>query len=142
MFDRGNKFALSIQAYEFPEANDELDANWLVVGIEIEQEDGVGWRAHGPYLRTRELVKLLRWLQNLTVKATPSRMDFMEGELAFDYTDDMLLGIKLDFSFHPKGAEYDYLVDRECSLYFRVNDKEIADLIFAVEQTIKTFPER
>ena len=142
LFDRGNKFKLDVQSYEFPGSKDELDANWLVVGIEVDQNGGISWSERGPYLRTCELVGFLGWLKSLHGNVEASRIEFIEGELAFEYTDDMRLGVILDFNFHPKGQDYDYSSDHEFSLYFKITEKQRADLIRAVEQLIKEYPER
>ena len=142
LFDKGNKFSLRVKGYEFPSARDELDANWLVVSIDVEHKAGEPWRACGPYLRTNELLRLLRWLRSLKAGVQPSRIAFTEGELAFSYLGDMQLAVILDFNFHPKGAAYDYSSDREFSLPFNVDDKGLANLIRSVEEAIREFPER
>jgi hypothetical protein len=142
LFDKGNKFSLRVKGYEFPSARDELDANWLVVSIDVEHKGREAWRACGPYLRTNELLRLLEWLRNLEAGVLPSRIAFTEGELAFSYLGNMQLAVILDFSFHPKGAAYDYSSDREFSLSFKLDDKGLVNLIRSVEKAIKEFPER
>ncbi|MDT3229720.1 WapI family immunity protein [Pseudomonas sp. rhizo25] len=142
LFDKSNKFSLRVKAYEFPRARDELDANWLVVSIDVEHKGGEAWRACGPYLRTDELLRLLEWLRSLTTEGLPSSIAFTEGELAFSYSDDMQLAVILDFNFHPKGAAYDYSSDREFSLCFKVDNKILVNLIRSVEKVIREFPER
>ena len=142
LFDKGNKFSLRVKGYEFPSARDEVDANWLVVSIDVEHKGGDVWRACGPYLRTDELLRLLEWLRNLKAEVPPSRIAFTEGELAFSYLDDMQLAVILDFNFHPKGAAYDYSSDREFSLCFKVDNKSLVNLIRSVEKTMREFPER
>lgn len=142
LFDKGNKFSLKVKGYEFPGAQDELDANWLVVSIDVEHKAGESWSACGPYLRTHELLGLLRWLRSLKTGVPPSRIAFTEGELAFSYLGDKQLTVIFDFNFHPKGAAYDYSSDREFSLPFNVDNKGLANLIRSVEETIREFPER
>ena len=142
LFDKGNKFSLKVKGYEFPGAQDELDANWLVVSIDVEHKAGEPWRACGPYLRTNELLRLLRWLRSLKAGVQPSRIAFTEGELAFSYLGDMQLAVILDFNFHPKGAAYDYSSDRGFSLRVNVDDKGLGNVIRSVEEAIREFPER
>ncbi|AZF37632.1 hypothetical protein C4J88_2850 [Pseudomonas sp. R4-39-08] len=142
LFDKGNKFSLRVKAYEFPSARDELDANWLVISIDVEHKGGEAWKACGPYLRTNELLRLLEWLRNLEAGVLPSKIVFTEGELAFSYSDDMQLAVILGFNLHPKGAAYDYSSDREFSVCFKVDDKGLVNLIRSVEKAIREFPER
>ncbi|KAE9651716.1 hypothetical protein EJD88_18370 [Pseudomonas sp. PB105] len=140
--DRGNKFSCEVKTYEFPNAKDDLDANWLIICIKAEQEVEGSWTACGPYLRTHELVSLSKWLKSLQVEMLPSRIEFMEGELAFEFSGDMKFVVMLDFNFHPRSAVYDYSSDREFPLYFSIDENTITELICSVEKAIRVFPKR
>ncbi len=142
LYDCDKKFGLNVRGYEFANATDESDANWLDIEITVDQERGGSWWQHGPYLQTVELNKLLSWLELMSAEPRASRINFLEGELAFEYTDESKLIVWLDFSFHPKGKEYDYSKDSECSLVFLCNQRVLGDLILGVREMARNYPVR
>lgn len=142
LFDRGDKFSCKVKTYEFPNAKDDLDANWLIVCIMAEHEIEGSWSACGPYLRTHELVSLSKWLKSLLIEMLPSRIEFTEGELAFEFSRDMKFVVMLDFNFHPRSEVYNCASDREFPLYFSMDKNKIAELVCTVEKAISVFPTR
>lgn len=63
--DGSQRFALDLLGYEFPEgAEDDHDANWLVVRVAARDGD-LAWSAEDPCLLTWEIGQLARWLERL-----------------------------------------------------------------------------
>jgi hypothetical protein len=79
--------------YEFPNATDDLDANWLVVNGRIGMADAHSWTFQLPCLTTHEGRTLATWLRDVPagrVNATKDELDsyaelvwFTEPNLAF-----------------------------------------------------------
>lgn len=142
LYDVDKSFSLKVRGYEFAGATEESDANWLDIEIIVAQECGESWRQHGPYLQTFELNKLVSWLELISEAPKASRINFLEGELAFEYTDDSTLIVWLDFNFHPEGKEYDYSKDSECSLVFLCSQSVLDGLILGVRKMARNYPIR
>lgn len=142
LYDVDKSFSLKVQGYEFASATEGSDANWLDIEIIVAQECGESWRQHGPYLQTFELNELVSWLELISEAPKASRINFLEGELAFEYTDDSTLTVWLDFNFHPKGKEYDYSKDSEYSLVFLCSQSVLEGLILGVRKMARSYPVR
>ncbi len=142
LHDGDKSFCLNVLGYEFAGATDASDANWLDVEVIVDQARGDSWRQHGPYLQTFELNKFLSWLELIGVASSASRISFLEGELAFEYTNESKLLVWLDFNFHPKGVKYNYSEDSEYSLDFLCDQSVLNDLIVGVRKMIGDYPVR
>lgn len=61
---------LRIAGYQFPEATNELDRNWLNIGVKVDtgQED---WEAENPALLTWELLSMVHWFERLAARKRP-----------------------------------------------------------------------
>jgi hypothetical protein len=140
--DFDKSFSLKVRGYEFADATGESDANWLDIEIIVAQECGDSWRQHGPYLQTFELNKLVSWLELISEAPKASRISFLEGELAFEYTNDSTLIVWLDFNFHPKGKEYDYSKNSEWSLVFLCSHSVLDGLVLGVRKIARNYPVR
>lgn len=91
-------------------------------------------------LLTTELVKLKDWfnnLKNINFDET-NEIHFMEPTLSFKFKNNEL-EIVLRYKLNPK---YEEDSDSEYSLFFIVNEKEILDIIAALERYVKKYPEK
>lgn len=79
---RGDKLTIHVVGYQFPDADDGYDANWLTIQIEAKNEEG-NWIASSPCLLTWELEWAARWLEHV-----------IEGEM----TDDRFCGMENDLT--------------------------------------------
>jgi hypothetical protein len=80
----GVRVALTIEGYEFPQADDLDDATWLMIGLDA--SDGQGrWTATGPNLQTWEVASLVGWLRAVAAgDAFDARREFIEPALVFE----------------------------------------------------------
>ena len=75
--DNSNVFKLEVVGYEFPEAKDIDDGNWLNIRLEISNSDKI-WRLVEPILQTFELKELSKWLIS-----TENEIEFLEPTISF-----------------------------------------------------------
>jgi len=105
LVENGIRFELIVFGYEYPDSQEIDDANWLVVGIKVTENNGISWEAKDSCLRTFELANLRDWLYSiLNNRATRSSISFTENELAFRYEPEGKIDIVLDFNFHPTAS--------------------------------------
>lgn len=87
---------LRVQSYQFADATDEHDANWLVIAGEV-QLDSLRWRFDDPCLLTWELESLMTFLWLAADDpTTPRTITFLEPLLAFTWNGDGTLRIALE----------------------------------------------
>jgi hypothetical protein len=142
--DKGLSFVMNVQGYEYPNAMDYHDANWLVVKIKSNDQSN-SWEAKDSCLLTYELEELKNWLISIDegVDVSPD-IKFTEGELSFYFDKDKyILTAGLDFNFHPKGSNYNYKDggDSQYKLVFPMINK-IPDVIRSLGELIDKYPER
>lgn len=141
--DNSATFELSILGYEYPYSPNKDDANWLMVGINITDQNELSWSAKDNCLRTFELIKLKDWLYSIqNDMSSNSTISFTENELAFRYESPGIFKVVLDFNFHPKGVNYNYDDDTEYVICFIVNEKHLISLRKSVNDYIMRFPEK
>ncbi|MCC6627200.1 MAG: hypothetical protein IT340_07330 [Chloroflexi bacterium] len=100
----GNRMTLIIYGYQFEQADDVDDANWLVVGVEA--TDGqTQWAATDAALLTWEVAQLSRWLREVaTGNAYTASLAFIEPMLVFAAHGDgasLRVTVTLAYSFRP-----------------------------------------
>lgn len=109
---------LRVEKYQFAEATNEHDANWLVVGGEI-RLGARRWRFSDPCLLTWELESLLAFLRLAADDpSTPRTITFLEPLLAFTWNGFGELRVALGRDAKPKELRVDeepIYVDVPCS---------------------------
>ena len=139
-------------SYEFAEADNESDANWLVVQIAV--ADGPRrWSATEPAFRTWELVDLICWLRNV-VDGAPRKLDKWGGrepqlELEVEGSGESVR-IRALFSheFHPQFRSWrDRDADVVClddpvSVEFTPGMEALHQFADELERELARFPER
>lgn len=93
---------LWIHRYQFPEATDYWDANWLVVTAEV-GVPGQSWvRVSGPFLRTTELFGLRKELETLHLLVEgEANLDTIEPELCISLREINLVRFRAQLESHP-----------------------------------------
>ena len=101
-FRNGNSwFRLRVLAYQFPEATNEDDANWLMINGECGLE-GRQWSFTDPCLETWDLERLATWLDALTAgKAVSPFCGFTEPNLEFQVVEGNALRIIFSLESAP-----------------------------------------
>ena len=145
IFGRNSKFELEVAGYEFKNANEYYDANWLKIKITAEDEVN-SWSATDNCLLTYELENLSEWFRDL-LKADEDQyeIEFMENELKFKFdSNNDRLSIILDFNLHPKGEMFEYGDDGDepYELEFTLNNKSIEGIIKNISDEIVRYPVR
>ncbi|MBL1275325.1 MAG: hypothetical protein COB30_004505 [Ectothiorhodospiraceae bacterium] len=137
-------FDLDVVGYEFPNAIDHDDANWLAVKISASDDDFT-WEAEDSCLLTSELNEFKYWLQAISNRQPVNKIiSFLEGELSFRYGfEDDVLEVGLDFIFHPKGERYIYGEngDKKYLMSFPLN-RNIRGVIKSIDAILDKYPER
>lgn len=139
-----NIFKLEVLNYEFHNSDFKEDLNWL--DVRIYAEDKINrWTAQGPFLQTIDVISLLEWFRMIESNSdkVEKRLNFLEHELSFEVIENKTIVVNLDFTFHPKGTDYDYDRDTEYRLYFDLNRIDLKkDLIPNLERLTLEFPVR
>ena len=102
-FRNGNSwFRLQVLAYQFPEATDLDDANWLMINGECSL-NGRQWSFIDPCLETWDLERLAIWLDALAAgKAVPPFYGFTEPNLEFQVVKGNTLRIIFSLESAPE----------------------------------------
>jgi hypothetical protein len=93
--------SLTAESYQFPDATDRWDANWLQVALHAEDPEGA-WDAVRPALLTWEVGQLAGWLRAVAEQPTVADegIAFLEPYLWFRWEPGALL-VTLDDGFAP-----------------------------------------
>ncbi|RUM33321.1 MAG: hypothetical protein DSY50_08410 [Desulfobulbus sp.] len=140
LHNNSTHFLLKVEGYEYENALEEDDANWLTVSIIAGDASNSSWRARNSCLRTFELVNLREWIQSiLKFPLESTSIAFTENELSFSY-DNNTLTVVLDFAFHPKKENYDYDVDEEYYLKFKTDKNILLKMLNYLNEIIQKYP--
>lgn len=113
---------LEIASYEFPEATEIIDANWLNISLNVKCKFG-NWNTVYPSLTTWDIENLTNWFDKLSKDTQPERtsMYFTEPNLSFDLlnefnADKKMIRINFDLEFRPPNVslidfDVEYFVD-------------------------------
>jgi hypothetical protein len=101
-FRNGNSwFRLRVVGYQFPDADNVDDANWLMINGECSLE-GRQWAFTDPCLETWDLVELANWLEALAAgQAAPMVLAFTEPNLEFQVVGGNALRIVFSLESAP-----------------------------------------
>lgn len=133
-----SEFTMEIEGYAYPFAQDDWDANWLQVKITIKDiENAIDFEQSDPCLLTMELVDLYEWLSNIEKsKKGETNLKFMEPNMSFSYTED-ILHIILRYAFNPSG-NFEGIYKME----FKMNHKILNTLLLNIREAIYRFPKK
>ena len=83
----GDSVRIQVIRYQFPEATDYHDANWLMIRTEATDSFG-SWTSEDPSLATFELSRLAAWLEALSLGGdAASELEFMERNHSFELVE-------------------------------------------------------
>ena len=152
--NHNNEVALRILGYEFPQATDDLDANWLNIEFTIRTPD-YQWQIFNPCLLTWEAIGLVAWLRKVAnCKARRSeRFSGLKQDFSIYYIGKLMeqhgLRITLRFGCIPLGMLESKSIAKRLRVAFprlRVeftkDGKELNRLADVAEEEIKCFPPR
>jgi len=136
-------FALDVIGYEFENAKEFYDANWLTIKIDASDENYT-WSAIDHCLLTTELNELYEWVDSIDNNCRGNlSIDFMENELRFKYEgDSKIFTVICDFNFHPKGESFVYGEDgdSEYEINFHFDKSNKQGLVKSIKRFIDKFP--
>jgi hypothetical protein len=135
-----HSLTLSITRYEFADAEDDWDANWLMVRAEVRNDEG-NWSASAPCLTTREVAELAAWLD-----APAGELDFTEPNLMFECVeqcgDDVELRVWFELELRPEWAMSRVAGARDLSADLAVSSAELTQAATELRRELETFPPR
>ena len=133
-----NYFKLDIDGYEFPNADEYYDSNWLIVSVRCSYNDDQ-WEARDSCLLTFELKNIKAWLNAIILGAHEEYLTFMESELAFKYkADSEILSIALNYNLHIRESKH----ETPYVMKFKLRKHEISYIVNAIDKLINKYPER
>ncbi|MEA1010690.1 MULTISPECIES: PadR family transcriptional regulator [Bacillus cereus group] len=130
---------LEVVKYEFENANDTYDRNWLMVKAKLLEENNI-FEKIDPFLQTSDLQYMIKWFQSLP-NPTYNELDFIEPNLAFEFMEEkegeFHIVIRLSLELNPswcKEEEYEFSI--------RITQDERENIIRSIEEQQRKFPKR
>ncbi|MDA1904561.1 PadR family transcriptional regulator [Bacillus cereus] len=124
--------------YEFNNAFDTFDRNWLIIKVKLSEGNKV-FETMDPFLQTSELQNMKEWFQTLP-NPTYTRLDFIEPNLSFEFIGEkeetFQIIVRLSIELNPSWCKEEY---EFCITITQEDRKNI--IRFIEEQQIK-FPKR
>ena len=135
-----NSVTLSIKRYQFTDADDDWDANWLVIRADVRNDEG-HWTATNPCLTTREIVALADWLED-----PAGQLDFTEPNLAFEcvgrQNDEIALRVWFELELRPDWAESRVAGERDLCAVLTVSKAELTQAADELRRELDSYPPR
>jgi hypothetical protein len=133
--DEDTSFALNVVSYQFPEADEYWDANWLVIRVEVRSHEGE-WSATGAVLLTGEAAKLADWLE-----APIGELEFLEPDLVFEAIEGRLR-VWFQLGLRPDWAERQWVGERDLYVDLTVSAEELSAAAAELRQQLSEYPPR
>lgn len=136
--DFATTFQLTVERYQFPNATEYWDANWLLMRGAVAHPDG-GWNFLDACMTTFELEKLARWFDSLAASSpNNARCIFTEPNLCFELVADPVPAIALEFSLESAPA----WLDRAPVLRFPLVENDPSLVASTLRADLARFPPR
>lgn len=136
-------FHFQIVGYEFPQATEDYDANWLIITTEAANEQGT-WTRRCACLLTWEVAWLIHWLEQVVIGEAEPIFSVLEVDLILHsiglsqgkHRVAICLAFGLGYEVPPAepGNTSIIVVD--------LTDTDLQDAIVALKQWLVTFPLR
>ncbi|MDM5194087.1 PadR family transcriptional regulator [Bacillus hominis] len=130
---------LEVVNYQYKDAKDECDRNWLMVKAKLSEENKV-FKTMDPFLQTYDLQYMIKWFESLP-NPTYNELDFIEPNVAFEFMgekeEEFHIVIRLSQELNPswcKEEEYEF------SIGVTQDDRE--NIIRSIEEQQRKFPKR
>jgi len=142
----GTEVGIRILGYEFPDAQDYDDANWLLVEVEGVCELG-RWKTVFPCLEVRDAWFLVEWLRRIaTGMSVEPEIGFIEPDLRFillpagdeGVTVRVYFELEVRPPWSPSGSAY----EEDCWLNISTSREALIEASAALERELQAFPER
>lgn len=88
---------LEVVNYQYADAKDECDRNWLRVTAKLSEENKV-FETMDPFLQTYDLQYMIKWFESLP-NPTYNELDFIEPNLAFEFMGEKQASLTLLFAY-------------------------------------------
>ncbi|MCP2015545.1 hypothetical protein L1280_002713 [Deinococcus sp. HSC-46F16] len=126
---------LWVHRYQFPEATDYWDANWLVVTAEV-NVPGQSWvHVNGPFLRTVELLGFCNELETLHhVLEGEANLHPIEPELCISLRGNQLGHISGEIGITPDNMTQEHL------FFFEIDQSHLLEAIAGLKAILDRFP--
>ncbi|KEK22905.1 WapI family immunity protein [Bacillus gaemokensis] len=128
---------LEIVKYQFENAEDKYDRNWLMVKLKFSEEKRV-FETMDPCLETHELQYMIKWFQ-LLPKPTYNELDFTEPNLAFEFMgekeNEFHIVVHLSHESKPSWCQED-----EYSFSISMTKEERENIIHSLVEQQTKFP--
>ncbi|MDJ0959337.1 MAG: hypothetical protein QNJ88_01680 [Acidimicrobiia bacterium] len=119
---------LSIVGYQFENASDEWDRNWLVVEGHVHLP-GQEWRFRDPCLTTWEAHELAAWLSNVSAaRSADTAISFTEPNLCFEWqgVSSEFVEVRVSFELEARPAEMRNLPWGGCYVDLTIGRSDLA----------------
>lgn len=130
---------LEVVNYQYADAKDECDRNWLRVKAKLSEENKV-FETMDPFLQTSDLQYMIKWFQALP-NPTYNELAFMEPNLEFEFMgekeEEFHLVIRLSLELKPEWCKEE---EYEFSISITQEDRE--NMIRSIEEQQRKFPKR
>lgn len=130
---------LEVVKYQFENANNACDRNWLIVKVKLLEVNKV-YNMMDPFFKTSDLQHMKNWFQSLP-NPPYKELDFIEPTLAFEFIGEYEGGfhivIRLLQELNPlwcKEEEYEFSIS--------ITQEYIEEMIRSIEQQQRKFPKR
>jgi hypothetical protein len=133
--DEDTSFALNLLGYQFPNADEYWDANWLVIRIDVRNDEGK-WSATSAALLTSEAAKLADWLE-----APTGELEFLEPNLVFEAIDGRVR-VWFELEFRPDWAERRWVGERDLCVDLTVSADERLSAAAELREHLNKYPPR
>lgn len=110
----GNEFSLEIVNYEFPNATDVFDSNWLLIKTSIKTKDNI-WTVTDPCLETYDIEDIIEWFSTLIQVNEPEEYLLVFTEPNINFRLNSIKKLTIDF---------DVLLTHECTPPFSPDPNE------------------
>ncbi|HDR7798266.1 PadR family transcriptional regulator [Bacillus tropicus] len=125
--------------YEFNNAFDTFDRNWLIIKVKLSEGNKV-FETMDPFLQTSELQHMKEWFQTLPYP-TYTRLDFIEPNLSFEFIGEkeeiFQIIVRLSIELNPswcKEEEYEFCIT--------ITQEDRKNIIRLIEEQQIEFPKR
>ena len=132
--ENGQFLEIAVLKYAYPDATDDYDANWLDVMINLKA--GAFSGKYSAYFQTSDFLALKDDLQKLYNTLDDGfKFSTLEDQLEMDFVGDGLGHIHIDCKAQDQAG-----IGNTLEFELAIDQTEIRNLIYQLEEILKTFP--
>jgi len=142
----GDYVDLQVSRYQFAEADNEWDADWLQIRLDASRE-GRTWTTTDPMLLTWEVKKLAEWLdEGAVMPEASSELGFLEPNLTFERrpgkNQKVDVTIWLELEARPRWAQKGFVSERDFSVDLDLDADQLKQAAGDLGAQLERFPTR